>query len=83
MIQFTPIYYIMAAQNEAFQAFQAFQEGINSVFRQWTALELAVHNQWGGPNSADKANMMIQEVLDLFGGNKRIYKDVCMNNIVA
>ena len=63
----------MAAQNEAIQAFQ---EGTNSIFRQWTALELAVHNQWGGPNSSEKANAMITEVLELFGGSQKIYKDV-------
>lgn len=63
----------MAEQNEAIRAFQ---EGTNSIFRQWTALELAVHNQWGGPNSSDKANDMINEVLELFGGAQKIYKDV-------
>lgn len=63
----------MAAQNEAIQAFHA---GTNSIFRQWTALELAVHNQWGGHNSEEKANAMINEVLELFGGSQKIYKDV-------
>ena len=29
------------------QAIQAFKEGIGSVLRQWTALELAIHHQWG------------------------------------
>jgi hypothetical protein len=27
--------------------FKNFKEGLGSVFRQWTALELAIHNQWG------------------------------------
>lgn len=63
----------MAAQNEAIQAFR---EGTNSIFRQWTALELAVHNQWGGHNSEEKATSMINNVLELFGGTQKIYKDV-------
>jgi hypothetical protein len=67
----------MAAQNEAIQAFR---EGTNSIFRQWTALELAVHNGWGGHNSEEKANVMINEVLDLFGGSEKIYKDVSSNS---
>ena len=37
------------------QADQAFKEGVESVFRQWTALELAVAHQWGGRSSSDKA----------------------------
>jgi len=28
------------------QSFSAFKEGLGSVFRQWTALELAVDQQW-------------------------------------
>ena len=63
----------MAALNEAAEAFE---EGTNSIFRQWTALELAVHNQWGGPESEEKASFLIKEVLELFGGKKQIYKDV-------
>lgn len=62
----------MEEQNEAIRAFQ---EGTNSIFRQWTALELAVHNQWGGPTSSEKANAMINEVLGLFQGSQKIYKD--------
>lgn len=27
--------------------FNNFREGLNSVFRQWTAIELAVYHQWG------------------------------------
>lgn len=53
-----------------------FIEGFGSVFRQWTALELAVHNCWGGPQSADKANELMNQVLALFNNPKTIYKDV-------
>ena len=37
------------------RSFSAFKEGLESVFRQWTALELAVDQQWGGVNSSEKA----------------------------
>jgi hypothetical protein len=40
------------------------------VFTQWTALCLAVENGWGGDGSVDKANGMIQDVIDWFYGRK-------------
>lgn len=54
----------------------AFLQGFSSVFRQWTALELAVHNLWGGPQSTEKANELMNQVLNLFNDPKTIYKDV-------
>jgi pre-rRNA-processing protein TSR2 len=53
----------------------AFQSGLASMFRQWTVLELAVHNQWGGPGSGVKAEDLQIEILDLFRSPERIYKD--------
>ena len=41
-----------------------------------TALELAVHHGWGGQNSIEKANMLVEDVITLFAGPQRIYKDV-------
>jgi hypothetical protein len=58
------------------EADKYFKEGVRSVFRQWTALELAVANQWGGPTSSSKAEKLIDEVLTLFDGPDRVYKDV-------
>lgn len=57
------------------EADQYFKEGLGSVFRQWTALELAVFHQWGGPSSAERANALVIEILQMFNGNERIYKD--------
>ena len=57
-------------------AIEAFKEGVKSVFNQWTALELAVHHGWGGVNSSEKSQGLIQEVIDLFDGKEKIYKDV-------
>lgn len=59
------------------QAKQAFQEGLESVLRQWTALELAVLNQWGGPTSGDKANQLYEELLTRFTTRSaRLHRDV-------
>lgn len=58
------------------EAFARFQQGCESVFRQWTVLELAVHNEWGGPASAAKAGKLVGEVMELFQSPERIYKDV-------
>lgn len=52
-----------------------FKIGIQTIFRQWTALCLAVHNQWGGPNSAQKANDLVQTMIDLFNTPEKIFKD--------
>lgn len=59
------------------QAGQAFQEGLESILRQWTALELAVLNQWGGQSSGDKANQLYEELLDKFiSKSTQLYTDV-------
>lgn len=54
----------------------AFKEGVESIFRQWTALELAVHHGWGGIKSEEKAHNLVAEVLGLFYGPDKVYKDV-------
>ncbi|GJP34672.1 hypothetical protein CLOM_g19085 [Closterium sp. NIES-68] len=35
-----------------------FREGVRLVFARWTALQLAVENQWGGGRSAEKAQLL-------------------------
>lgn len=57
------------------QAAEAFKEGLGSVLRQWTALELAVFHQWGGPTSRQRADALAQELLDMYLGPDKIYKD--------
>ncbi|KAJ1424836.1 Pre-rRNA-processing protein TSR2-domain-containing protein [Ochromonadaceae sp. CCMP2298] len=57
------------------QAVSAFTEGVGSILRQWTALELAVHYQWGGPSSSDRADDLVKELVDMYLGPDRIYKD--------
>lgn len=43
---------------------------MTAVFTGWTALVLAVENEWGGPHSVDKANQIIQDVIEWFYGRK-------------
>ena len=53
-----------------------FVDGISSVFCQWTALELAIHNQWGGPGQGpEQVAALVEEVKSLFLGPEIIYKD--------
>jgi Pre-rRNA-processing protein TSR2 len=43
-----------------------FEEGVVRIFLRWTALALAVENEWGGSNSRQKADQLIQDVIDYF-----------------
>jgi hypothetical protein len=65
-----------AQQSRHPQAEQAFKEGLQSIFRQWTALELAVQNGWGGLEGHDKPQILLEEILAMFLGPEKIYKDV-------
>ena len=46
-----------------------FEEGVNLLFSSWTALCLAIDNEWGGPSSRQKAEQLYQEVLHWFYGH--------------
>jgi pre-rRNA-processing protein TSR2 len=43
-----------------------FEEGVQLILSKWTALQLAVEQEWGGRQSRDKAEEMLDEVLDWF-----------------
>ncbi len=43
-----------------------FEEGVNLLFSSWTALCLAIDNEWGGPSSRQKAEQLYQDVLNWF-----------------
>lgn len=64
-----------AALNRHPQAVEAFKEGVGSVLRQWTALELAVFHQWGGSSSRERAEALSTEIISLYLGPDKIYKD--------
>ena len=57
------------------QCDQAMMEGMSSVFRQWTALELAIFHQWGSPKPDDIIDEMKSELMTMFTGPEKIYKD--------
>ena len=48
----------------------AFEEGCYLIFMRWTALQLAIINEWGGIESKDKAKSLFDEVLDWFYSSK-------------
>jgi pre-rRNA-processing protein TSR2 len=48
----------------------AFEEGARHLFQRWTALNLAVEQQWGGPDSAGKAAWLVGEAVQWFYRNK-------------
>jgi len=49
----------------------AFGRGLSGVFARWTALQLAVVNDWGGGGSDEKARAAEEEVLTWFLSRKR------------
>jgi pre-rRNA-processing protein TSR2 len=53
----------------------AFRAGIGAVLRQWTALELAVFHQWGGPMSTTNAEALQDILFELYLGPEKVYKD--------
>ncbi|KAI5655930.1 hypothetical protein M9H77_24723 [Catharanthus roseus] len=58
------------------EADQQFQEGIDLLFSRWTALQMAVQNQWGGPHSHLRARQIISDVFSLLTQSKeRVYID--------
>jgi pre-rRNA-processing protein TSR2 len=54
----------MAHPNQA-----AFTEGLNYVLRSWSALKLAVEQDWGGPDSAEKRDWMAETLVEYFGAS--------------
>ena len=43
-----------------------FEDGVQLILSKWTALQLAVDQEWGGRNSRDKAEDMLDELFDWF-----------------
>ena len=51
------------------------QRAIRAVFGEWTALHLAVENEWGGHDTREKALALLQRVLDGLSGAAPVYRD--------
>ena len=49
------------------------EEGCFLIFMRWTALQLAIHNEWGGSDSKDKAQSLLEEVIEWFYTAKGTY----------
>ena len=49
----------------------AFKEGLAGLLNRWTALQLAITNEWGGAESVQKGEAMREELEDLRGGERR------------
>lgn len=43
-----------------------FEEGVALAFGRWTALQLGVLNEWGGPESSAKAQSLLEDVIQWF-----------------
>lgn len=54
------------------EAVKQFQEGIDLLLSRWTALQMAVQNQWGGPHSHLRARQIIVDIFSLFTQSKGI-----------
>lgn len=52
----------------------AFEEGVSYVIHNWTALKLAVEQEWGGVDSAEKREWIIDTLVDFFGKSKVFYE---------
>ncbi|KAI9491469.1 Pre-rRNA-processing protein TSR2-domain-containing protein [Zychaea mexicana] len=47
----------------------AFEQGVEYILKSWTALNLAVEQDWGGVESAEKRDWLIGVIVDYFGSN--------------
>lgn len=57
------------------QAWDNFQGGVKSALHQWTALRLAVENNWGGGDSERKAQLLEEELINMFKTKKELFRD--------
>ncbi|KAB2616811.1 pre-rRNA-processing protein TSR2-like protein [Pyrus ussuriensis x Pyrus communis] len=48
------------------EAGSLFQEGIGLVLSRWSALQLAVKNEWGGRDSRRKAEQLVADIFSWF-----------------
>lgn len=52
---------------------KSFEEGCYLIFMRWTALQLAIHNEWGGSESKTKAKSLYDDVVEWFYTTKGMY----------
>lgn len=59
------------------EAISKLASGVHSTFVRWTALQLAVENQWGGRSSNQKAAQLENDVLGWFVHSKGATSVLC------
>ncbi|KAL3533186.1 hypothetical protein ACH5RR_006707 [Cinchona calisaya] len=58
------------------EAAAVFQEGINLLLSRWTALQMAVQNEWGGPHTRLKSQQLALDLFLLLARSKeKVYID--------
>jgi len=68
----------------ASESLNLFSEGISLVLSRWTALQMAVENQWGGRDSLQKSIDLADSILSWFSQSKgqgfgfRIWVSICV-----
>ncbi|KAF3782593.1 Pre-rRNA-processing TSR2-like protein [Nymphaea thermarum] len=48
------------------ESLSLFAEAVHLILSRWTALRLAVHNEWGGGNSRQKSEQLVQDLVSWF-----------------
>lgn len=63
---------------------KTFEEGCYLIFMRWTALQLAIHNEWGGSESKAKAKSLFEEVVEWFYTTKGMSSvhDFCSVSVI-
>lgn len=68
---------------EGAEAADAFSRAARALLRRWTALGLAVENEWGGPESESKAENLFEETLQLFEAHGTAVTHEHLSNMLA
>ncbi|GAB4835965.1 hypothetical protein Ancab_000884 [Ancistrocladus abbreviatus] len=57
------------------EAIPQFQDGISLLLSGWSALQMAVDNEWGGPHSRSIALQFASDIFNWFNLSKELYID--------
>eukprot|EP00252_Welwitschia_mirabilis_P017011 TRINITY_DN37825_c0_g1_i1.p1 TRINITY_DN37825_c0_g1~~TRINITY_DN37825_c0_g1_i1.p1 ORF type:complete len:212 (-),score=65.42 TRINITY_DN37825_c0_g1_i1:237-872(-) len=49
------------------EGLQRFEQGVTLIFSQWTALQMAIQNEWGGRNSREKSQQLVSDIVAWLG----------------
>jgi pre-rRNA-processing protein TSR2 len=52
-----------------------FLEGLSIIMKRWTALQLAVEMEWGGPSSSEKAKDFEESLAEYFENGTNTVND--------